>query len=111
MGQAVIVRARTGHIILILPRWLIGGMAGFAGVPFFILVAKDRTKEKRLETIHHEIRHKEQMAAHGWLRFIIKYFAETRKRGYKDNMFEIDARRTASARTQNGENPFKESDG
>src|SRR5215210_420443 len=52
--------------------------------------------------VRHEMAHIKQFAEHGWLPFIFKYLVESIRHGYKNNKFEIEARK-AETRSETAE--------
>lgn len=54
--------------------------------------ASRETFLKNKRWLKHELRHVQQYREHGFLRFIVKYLAESIRHGYHDNKFEKEAR-------------------
>ena len=54
------------------------------------------TKKEFLDSpawLQHELKHIEQYKRYGYIRFILLYLVESIKKGYKNNRFEVEARK------------------
>lgn len=80
------------HVVLL---WM--KLSGFAGItmPWAIYIHPHRLHDWKL--IAHERVHEQQIERDGALRFFTRYLWWSLRYGYRDNPYEVEARRGASA--------------
>ena len=80
--------------------WLLKKM-GFLGFTFFngtVWLRPDMDAETKYRVMTHEARHIFQIKRDGYIKFTIKYLYYLARYGYRQNPYEIDARKAANER-------------
>ena len=80
--------------------WLLEKM-GFLGFTFFngtIWLRPNMDAETKYRVMVHEARHIFQIKRDGYLKFTVKYLYYLARYGYRNNPYEIDARKVANER-------------
>ena len=80
--------------------WLLKKM-GFLGFTFFngtVWLRPDMDAETKYRVMTHEARHIFQIKRDGYIKFTIKYLYYLARYGYRQNPYEVDARKAANER-------------
>ncbi len=80
--------------------WMLKKM-GFLGFTFFngtVWLRPDMDAETKYRVMTHEARHIFQIKRDGYLKFTVKYLYYLARYGYRNNPYEIDARKAANER-------------
>lgn len=94
MEQIRGVSIRTGSILARAAAWKLGvsSVALTIGRTIHLHNAGAAEFLANERWVRHELAHVEQFRRYGLLRFMVLYLAESLRRGYHDNRFEVEAR-------------------
>jgi hypothetical protein len=97
--ELTVARYRRGGVPLRIGGWCLGA-ATVSGITLWRTIWLDRHVAWDVGLLLHEVRHVQQFQATPG--FPLRYIWETLRRGYRQNRFEVDARRFAARRLRHG---------